>query len=56
VPCVVAILNPFSCLLFFFKPGLYIHHKEAKKEGGGSAGCTTTANFRFLDCDEYGHL
>ena len=46
---------PFFCL-FFFKPGLYIHYKEAKKEGGESAGCTTTANFRFLDCNEYGHL
>ena len=41
---------------FFFKPGLYIHYKEAKKEGGESAGCTTTAGFRFWDCNEYGHL
>jgi hypothetical protein len=37
---------PFFCL-FFFKPSWYIHYKEAKKEGGESAGCTTTANFRF---------
>ena len=37
---------PFFCLLFF-NSGLYIHYKEAKKEGGESAGCTTTANFRF---------
>ena len=46
---------PFFCL-FFFKPGWYIHYKEAKKEGGESAGCTSTANFRFLDCNEYGYL